>query len=331
MWSINLSVGGFDGDGTLWVAVPTEGTVVALTPGRAGAGPKVLRTVTVAPPGHDLVCPALDEGVAVLDNTDQVLARSRREGLLHRDPGRQAGQRCPLAAAEPRPGHRPRRPSGRCRRRGGKVVQFTVPGTGPLAPAVAFAGHVYCADPAAGIVYEFDAAGKLVNQIHIAAAGGPLELEVREDHLFINAPDGSTARVVDKNHVVNEVNKYEHGVLGGDPPPPPQPKPDAEAGQDGARQAPERHRLGRRRDGPGHLAPGPRQRRADHQVRGHRRRADHHGRRQPALRADPQGLTNGKTYTVQSARRERPRRRARRDQHAAGHADRRRAGPRRPR
>ena len=95
-----------------------------------------------------------------------------------------------------------------------------MPGTGNLAAAVSFAGHIYCPDATAGIVYEFDGSGKLVNQIRISGAGGALELEVREDHLFINAPDGSTARVVDEKHVVKDVNKYENGVLGADPPPP---------------------------------------------------------------------------------------------------------------
>jgi len=220
-----IAAGGFDGNGTLWIAVPTEGTVVAIVPGRAGAGPRVLRTVTVAPPGHDLAVTALDEGVAVLDNTDQILDTVHgtkvsttalpvdKPAIL---PARSAGTSVPVTVPDDR--------QVVVVDSGGKVTQFIVPGVGSLAPAVAFAGHVYCADPAAGVVYEFDGSGRLVNQIHISAAGGQLELEVREDHLFINAPDGSTATVVDKNHVAHKVNKYEQGVLGGDPPPVEQPK-----------------------------------------------------------------------------------------------------------
>jgi uncharacterized membrane protein len=64
--------GGFDGKGTLWIAVPTEGTVVAIKPGPNG--PTVQRTVTVADPGHDLDVATLDDGVAVLDNTAQSLS-----------------------------------------------------------------------------------------------------------------------------------------------------------------------------------------------------------------------------------------------------------------
>ena len=220
-----IVAGGFDGKGLLWVAVPAEGTVVAVHPGTAGANPKVVRTVTVAPPGHDLVLSALDEGVAILDNTDQ------RLNTVHGD--RVNSTQVPVA-----------KPATLAARTGGsqvpvtisddrrvlvvdgtKIAQFTVPGSGPLAPAVSFAGHVYCADSAAGIVYDYDSAGRLRNQIHISAAGGGLELEVREDHLFINPPDGSTARVVDHNHVVKQVNKYQQGVLGADPPPPKPPQP----------------------------------------------------------------------------------------------------------
>jgi hypothetical protein len=213
--------GGFDGKGALWIAVPTEGTVVAIIPGSVGASPKVLRTVTVADPGHDLVLSTLDDGVAVLDNTSQALLTVvgdkvdtvtvpiDKPAIM---PARTSGPSLPVTVADDRQV---------VIVNGKKVRQFTVPGSGPLAAAVSFADHVYCADSAAGVVYEFDANGKLVTQIKVPSAGGTLELDVRENHLFINAPDGSTARVVNDKHVVKEVNKYTDGVLGADPPPPP--------------------------------------------------------------------------------------------------------------
>src|SRR5690606_8897729 len=68
-----LVPGDFDTTGTLWVGLPSEGTVVGIQPGADGAGPQVTRTVTVTDPGHDLVLSALDVGVAVLDNTVQRL------------------------------------------------------------------------------------------------------------------------------------------------------------------------------------------------------------------------------------------------------------------
>jgi hypothetical protein len=228
-----ITPGGFDGKGTLWIGIPTEGTVVgiqpAAPPGTAGpnpaapdgGSPKVLRTITVAPPGHDLALSALDEGVAVLDNTTQSLSTIHGEKVHSATipvnkpaelPPRTGGSAVPITVAEDRQV---------VVVDGGDVSQFTVPGSGPLAPAVAFAGHIYCADAYQGIVFEYDGSGTLVNQIHIASAGGPLELEVRENHLFINAPDGPTARVVDENHQVREVDKYSEGVLGGDEPPAP--------------------------------------------------------------------------------------------------------------
>jgi hypothetical protein len=220
-----IAPAGFDGKGVLWIAVPTEGTVVGIAAGTKGAGPKVTQTIAVAPPGHDLVATAMDNGVAILDNTDQKL-QTVQDGKVVTAP-------VPVSA----PGSLPSRTDGPAvpvtdgadRQvvvvKGTNVTTFTVPGAGELAPAVAFAGHFYCADSAAGIVYEFDGNGKLVNQIKVNAAGGAIQLEVREDRLFINAPDGSTAVVVDQNHVARPVNKYQNGVLGGDPPPAPKVPP----------------------------------------------------------------------------------------------------------
>ncbi len=216
-----ISPAGFDGKGTLWIAVPSEGTVVAIQPGTGGAGPKVIRTVPVAAPGHDLAATALDDGVAVLDNTDQVL------NTVHGN--KVDTTKVPVdapAAVPPRTnGAAVPMTMGSERKvvvaQGTKVVTITVPGSGPLSPATAFAGHIYVADSAAGVVYDFDGDGKLVNQIRINGSGGSIDLEVREDHLFINAPDGSTAVVVDRNHVAKSVDKYQNGVLGGDPPPAP--------------------------------------------------------------------------------------------------------------
>jgi fibronectin type III domain protein len=111
---------------------------------------------------------------------------------------------------------------------GTHVGEFTVPGSGgKLQPAVPFAGQLYVADDASGTVYALNSAGALVDTIKIPTSGAPLELTVRSDHLFINAPDSSTARVVDDQHRVKVVDKYANKVLGGDPPPPPPapPKP----------------------------------------------------------------------------------------------------------
>ena len=58
--------------------MPTEEPWSASTT-RTGGGNPVLRTVTVTAPGHDLTLSVLDEGVAVLDNTDLALVTVRGE------------------------------------------------------------------------------------------------------------------------------------------------------------------------------------------------------------------------------------------------------------
>ncbi|TDC30958.1 fibronectin type III domain-containing protein [Micromonospora sp. KC213] len=233
-----ITGGAFDGKGRLWIAVPSQGTVSAVTPARlpaepadapSTAGPERVETYPVAGPSHELVVSTLDDGVAVLDRTSASLV-TVRGGTIRRTalsmaaagtlPARTSGPAVPVTVAGERRVHVVADGAG-------EVREFTVPGAGDrLSPAVAWAGRFYCADEASGTVYAFDDAGQLVDTVTGKRAAGPLELEVRENHLFINAPDSSVARVVDDKHQVREVNKYANDVLGGDPPPaPPPPAP----------------------------------------------------------------------------------------------------------
>ncbi|MEJ3750336.1 fibronectin type III domain-containing protein [Actinomycetes bacterium KLBMP 9797] len=234
-------VGGqFDGDGNLWVAVPSEGTVSAVTAaalpsnpvGEGGAGgsglsPKRVRTVPVANPDHGLTISTLDHGVAVLNTTTKTLTTldgdkqvdtkvTTMDGLGEMPP-RTSGKQVPITVAE-------RRKVWVVEERGTK--EFQVPGEGDgLQAAVAWADRFYAADKNSGTVYVFDANGQQVNKFEVKGARGPLELEVRENHLFINAPGSQMATVVNDKHEVSQVDKYANDVLGGDPPPaPPPPK-----------------------------------------------------------------------------------------------------------
>ncbi|WP_320065483.1 fibronectin type III domain-containing protein [Micromonospora sp. RTGN7] len=234
-----ITGGAFDGKGRLWIAVPAEGTVSAVTaaklpaepasaaPADAGLSPKKIETYEIADPAHELVVSTLDDGVAILDRTAGTLVRVQR-GEVSRAPltiagpgtlpARTSGPKVPVTV----PGDRTVHVIGA----GGEERSFTVPGRGDkLGPAVAWADRYYCADEATGTVYSFDAGGQLVNTIGGKGSTGPLELEVRENRLFINAPDSSTARVVDDKHQVRDVDKYANDVLGGDPPPVPPPPP----------------------------------------------------------------------------------------------------------
>ncbi|NLU77727.1 fibronectin type III domain-containing protein [Micromonospora sp. HNM0581] len=243
-----ITGGAFDGQGRLWVAVPAEGTVSAIIPAMLPSGsahtpvgsPRV-RTYEVAEASHELVVSTLDDGVAVLDRTAGVLVTvvdgtTRRTALTSTltGPGilpvRTSGSVVPVTV----PGQRRVHAVGGS----GEVRSFAVPGDGDrLGPAVAWAGRFYCADEAAGAVFAFDAAGQLTDTIR-GRWGGPLELEVRESHLFINAPQAAAARVVDDSHRVREVDKYANDVLGGDPPseppPPPPPPKKPQVGEPGA-------------------------------------------------------------------------------------------------
>jgi hypothetical protein len=233
-----LTGGTFDSAGTLWLAVPSEGTVVAIRPasthpsaGSAGAaaGPAVARSVTVAEPGHDLSLSTLEVGVAVLDETaarlttlvsDQTRAVSIPLTGPAAVPSHTTGGDVAVTATEDRHIYVVH---------DSQVTGFTVPGSGAdLAPAVTFGGRFYVADNASGTVYVLGTTGRLASTITVPGGNGPLDLDVRGDRLFINAPGASTASVVDLDNHVKTVNKYANNVLGGDPPPdPPAPPPPA--------------------------------------------------------------------------------------------------------
>ncbi|MGI5177841.1 fibronectin type III domain-containing protein [Dactylosporangium sp. CA-152071] len=237
-----ISGGTFDDTGRLWLLVPSEGTVVAVKPapakkpsgGSGGQGgglpadPTKVKTVSVAEPNHDLALSILDTGVAVLDKTATTLTTLRGEALKKVPlrltgngamPQRTVGGDVPVTVVDDRHVYVVN---------GDAVSDFTVPGESPkLQPCVAWSGRFYCADDSTGTVYVLDATGKPLDAIQIKAGGRPLEIEVREDRMFINAPGGSTARVVDAKHHVQVVDKYNNDVVGGDAPPVPPPPPPA--------------------------------------------------------------------------------------------------------
>ncbi len=247
-----ITGGTFDGAGRLWIAVPSEGTVSAVTaavlpktPGdapAAGLSPKLVETYEVAEPSHELVVSTLDDGVAVLDRTSASLVtvqrgQTKRANLTMAAPGslpiRTSGPHVPVTVPGERKVH--------VVHDGTDVRQFTVPGAGDrLTPAVAWAGRFYVADEDTGTVYSFDGDGQLADTIKGSGRPGPMELEVRENHLFINPPNSSTAQVVDDKNQVREVNKYANDVLGGDPPPAPLPPPPPKKPKVGKPGAPRR-------------------------------------------------------------------------------------------
>ena len=240
-----ITGGVFDGKGRLWIGIPSQGTVSAITAapiasdspqggGAAGAaGPTQVATSSVAPPSHDLALSTLEDGVAVLNRTTNALTTVRGDQkqiaqLPLAGPGTVAPQTWGLSIPVTVPDAR----QVYTVRDGKPGPSFRVPGDGPqLQAAVAWEGFFYVAEEDTGKVHVFDGQGREQKSIDVPNPGGPLELEVRENYLFINAPGASTARVVDNAHRVRTVDKYADDVLGGDtpplpdsPPPPPKPK-----------------------------------------------------------------------------------------------------------
>ncbi|MFC7530010.1 fibronectin type III domain-containing protein [Actinoplanes sp. GCM10030250] len=230
-----ITGGTFDGKGRLWVASPSEGTVTAIAPaavaseGTTGAGPQRERTESVADPSHDLALTTLADGAAVLDRTTNMFTRlgatKTTTELPLSGPGLLPPHTVGSTVAVTVPADRKVYAVDES---GGVRTEVTVPGEGSELPAaVAWEGFLYVAD--GGTVHVFDGGGKPQRQISVPRPGGSLELDIRENYLFINAPGTSTARVVDNAHTVRVVDKYADDVLGGDPPPvtenPPPPPP----------------------------------------------------------------------------------------------------------
>lgn len=214
-----LQGGAFDEDGQLWVAVPSEGTVVRVKPG--STGPSKPETFPVTDTDHDVQLTVLDHGAAVVDQTDRKLFSVQDgdvksvglPGLAPPSdvPARNRGDVVPVTV----PGDR----QIYLVRGDDPVVAFPVPGKGSnIGPAVAFKGRVYLNDDDARAILVFDEKGNQLNEIDMPDANGPLELEVREEHLFVNAPNSGSARVIDSKHRVVPVNKYPQDVLGSEKP-----------------------------------------------------------------------------------------------------------------
>ncbi|GIG61008.1 hypothetical protein Lfu02_53800 [Longispora fulva] len=216
-----LRSGGFDDEGRLWLAVPSEGTVVAVRSGVKGADATVAKTVPAAEPRHDIFLSVLEKGVAVLDQTAAALVTISGDVVrripLPLDkpaamPEHTTGAEVPVTVSDDRHVYVVHQD---------KVRDFAVPDQGTaLQPAVAWAGWFYVADTLGQRVYVIDGSGALVDRIKLDTGGGPVDLDVREGRLFINAPGGSGAQVVDDKHKATAVNKYPGQVTGGDPPPP---------------------------------------------------------------------------------------------------------------
>ncbi|WP_436520917.1 fibronectin type III domain-containing protein [Actinoplanes sp. HUAS TT8] len=222
-----ITGGDFDGKGRLWIVAPSEGTATAISPapksttGPSG-DPQRVRTEQVGGASHDFRMTTMDDGVAILDRTTNELFRVGDAPTAHTTlpltgPGVLAPHTDGSTVAVTVPDTRQVvgvDPQGNIK------AKFTVPGgESQLQPAVSWEGYYYAADTDGGTVHVFDQAGTQQKPITFNRPGGSLDLEVRENYLFINAPGSPVAQVVDNQHGVRPVDKYADDVLGGDPPP----------------------------------------------------------------------------------------------------------------
>ena len=205
-------VGGtFDGQGTLWVGLPQQGTVVGLSTDGGTIAARV--TVPVAQPGHDIVISALDKGVLAVDRSSkQIVAVIGDKPKQMTAPVTLAGALVPdrtvgSLAAVTVPAAQAVVTIGKIEE-GGPVRSLPLPKKDSTAVAVPFAGRVYVPDNESGIVQIYNSDGKSAGKVTMKDAGGVLELQVREQHLFINAPDTRVASVVDPDGKVRTVEKY---------------------------------------------------------------------------------------------------------------------------
>jgi hypothetical protein len=202
--------GAFDDSDTLWLGVPTQGTVVGVKVEEEDA--TITQTASVADPGADIAVTVLDDGVLTVDRGGDGMTFVRSGG----DP-RAITSPIPLEGAE-----LPTRTRGDLAAvtlpESGDIVTVSDPGgaaqvghftTGHEGGGVAipYEGRVYVPYDDDGVVRAFDPAGTELNPITLPDAEGPLELETREGNLYINAPDSGVAAVVNPDGQATIVDK----------------------------------------------------------------------------------------------------------------------------
>ncbi|GAA3970815.1 hypothetical protein FOF52_14515 [Thermobifida alba] len=205
-----LEGGAFDADGVLWLGVPSQGTVAAVRFAEGTA--KADGAVGVADPADDIALTVREQGPLVVNRSDNTIVEVR-DGVT-------AEIESPVALAD---AVVPPSTSG-------PLVAVTVPDADALltlagphdgaeitvidagdvgpAAAVPYEGRVYLPGEN-GVVRVFDAAGGEAEPLEVPGAEGPLDLEVREGHLFVNDPDSGAALVVGPSGEGTEVEKYD--------------------------------------------------------------------------------------------------------------------------
>ncbi|QSB04496.1 fibronectin type III domain-containing protein [Natronoglycomyces albus] len=229
-----ITGGTFDEDGTLWLGVPREGTLVEVAPRQSGA--VAGESYTVAAPAQDLSLTVLKDGVAVLNSTLKTMT-TLRDGDLTSTPLELVG---PEKMAESSPGTiaalTVTNPPGVITVDGqgdSQTFNISANDTPLLGAAVEFNQRIYVPDGTAGLLWVYNLDGQEIDRIEVPSNNGPLELYSAGGMLFVNAPYSNTAVVIDDNGNARRADKARDDILGGDMPPIDEPEDEDNSGDEG--------------------------------------------------------------------------------------------------
>lgn len=206
-----------DQEGTLWVPLPDQGTVVPFVKGHKTTA------VKVAEAGHDLVLTLADGRPVVTDATAAVLKVLTVTGV--RGTFELGG---PIAGARSGTGPADTLVPAST---DGSVVPVLAPGSGDLAVLDVRSRHtvrarvpvqgqelgaphllgkrVYVPDESTGRLLVYDTSlSALAEPVRITEGAGELELFLRDGLLWVNDQDGAAAAVIDAEGEVRRIGKY---------------------------------------------------------------------------------------------------------------------------
>ncbi|CAM4007757.1 fibronectin type III domain-containing protein [Nocardiopsis gilva] len=212
--SINLPAplvgGAFDDGETLWLGVPTQGTVAGVRV--AGQKAEVAETVAVSDPGTDMALTVLDQGALAVDRADDRIVSIDGGGtprVLDASastkgaelPARTRGDMAAITAPSAGEIVTVSRPNG-----AGAIDSFSYNADGS-GTAMPYAGRVYVPFDGDSLVRVYRPDGVEEGEVHLPEAKGPLGLEVREGSMFINAAESGAAAVVDPEGEARVIDK----------------------------------------------------------------------------------------------------------------------------
>ncbi|MGH3712378.1 MAG: fibronectin type III domain-containing protein [Micromonosporaceae bacterium] len=212
-----LTGGAFDGDGKLWLAVPSQGTVVAAKVGTDAARSE--RSEVVGEPDGDLGLTVLDHGALAIDRAAGTLAVVEKDGVRKVEVGALADAQAPARTVGKTVAVTSLKTRTVTVLKLGETLRptsFRLPAGITAGVAVPYQDRIYVPDEKRATVYVFSPDGAPLDPVEMDGAEGELELEVREGKLFINSPETAVARVVAEDGSTQEVNKYREDVAGGE-------------------------------------------------------------------------------------------------------------------